>query len=141
MRDEFPVLGLSSSLGEPAVKVVIVRLIIERCRREGPFYRIHRSEAQRFEDAFRRLEIALRQRIDQSVQCFSCCHCPSFEAESYHGLFRADVSEAVDGLWGERLAVALRQVVTDKVRTRDLGGTAGTHEFTEAVVRAIGSGD
>ncbi len=42
----------------------------------------------------------------------------------------------------QRLAAALRRVVvTDKVRTRDLGGTAGTHEFTEAVVRAIGSGD
>ncbi len=40
----------------------------------------------------------------------------------------------------ERLAAALRRVVVkDKVRTRDLGGTAGTHEFTEAVVRAIGS--
>lgn len=42
----------------------------------------------------------------------------------------------------ERLASALRQVVVhDKVRTRDLGGTVGTHEFTEAVVRAIESGD
>ena len=38
----------------------------------------------------------------------------------------------------QRLAAALRRVVvTDKVRTRDLGGTVGTHEFTEAVVRAI----
>ena len=42
----------------------------------------------------------------------------------------------------KRLAAALRRVVVvDKVRTRDLGGTAGTHEFTEAVVRAIGSGE
>ena len=42
----------------------------------------------------------------------------------------------------ERLAAALRRVVVvDKVRTRDLGGTVGTHDFTEAVVRAIGSGD
>ncbi len=39
----------------------------------------------------------------------------------------------------ERLARAFRKVVVhDKVRTRDLGGKAGTHEFTEAVVRAIG---
>jgi isocitrate dehydrogenase (NAD+) len=41
----------------------------------------------------------------------------------------------------ERLARALRTVVVDqKIRTRDLGGTAGTHEFTEAVVRAIDAG-
>ncbi len=38
----------------------------------------------------------------------------------------------------ERLAGALRKVVVqDKVRTRDLGGTAGTPELTEAGVRAI----
>ena len=38
----------------------------------------------------------------------------------------------------DRLAAALRQVVVeDKVRTRDLGGQVGTHEFTESVVRAI----
>ena len=38
----------------------------------------------------------------------------------------------------ERLAAAFRRVVVDEqVRTRDLGGTAGTHEFTEAVVRPI----
>ena len=38
----------------------------------------------------------------------------------------------------ERLAAAiLHTVVDEKVLTRDLGGTAGTHEFTEAVVRAI----
>ena len=42
----------------------------------------------------------------------------------------------------QRLASALRRVVVvDQVRTRDLGGTAGTHEFTEAVVRAIRSGE
>ncbi len=41
----------------------------------------------------------------------------------------------------ERLASALRTVVVDqKVRTRDLGGTVGTHGFTEAVVRAIDAG-
>ncbi len=40
----------------------------------------------------------------------------------------------------ERLAVALRHVVvTQQIRTRDLGGQAGTHEFTEAVLRAIDS--
>ncbi len=38
----------------------------------------------------------------------------------------------------KRLETALLHVLVDqKVRTRDLGGTAGTHEFTEAVVRAI----
>ena len=42
----------------------------------------------------------------------------------------------------KRLANALRNVVVEqKVRTRDLGGTVGTHEFTEAVVRAIDQGD
>ncbi len=40
----------------------------------------------------------------------------------------------------ERLARALRRVVVEeRFLTRDLGGTANTHEFTEAVVRAIGS--
>ena len=38
----------------------------------------------------------------------------------------------------DRLARALRHVVVDqRVTTRDLGGEAGTSEFTEAVVRAI----
>ena len=42
------------------------------------------------------------------------------------------------GSEADRLAAALRQVVVvDKVRTRDLGGTVGTHEFTEAVIKAI----
>jgi isocitrate dehydrogenase (NAD+) len=41
----------------------------------------------------------------------------------------------------QRLAAALRQVVVqDQVRTRDLGGDASTHQFTEAVVKAIESG-
>jgi len=41
----------------------------------------------------------------------------------------------------QRLADALRQVVvTDQVRTRDLGGDASTQSFTEAVVRAIEAG-
>jgi isocitrate dehydrogenase (NAD+) len=40
-----------------------------------------------------------------------------------------------------RLAKALHQVVvTDNFRTRDIGGTASTTEFTEAVVRAIEAG-
>ncbi|MEO1366549.1 MAG: isocitrate dehydrogenase (NAD(+)) [Acidobacteriota bacterium] len=38
----------------------------------------------------------------------------------------------------DRLGRALRQVVVkEQVRTRDLGGTASTSQFTEAVVRAI----
>ena len=42
------------------------------------------------------------------------------------------------GAEAERLEGALLQVVVEeKIRTRDLGGTVGTHEFTEAVVRAI----
>ena len=42
----------------------------------------------------------------------------------------------------ERLANALRQVVvTERVLTRDLGGDASTQKFTEAVVRALESGD
>ena len=42
----------------------------------------------------------------------------------------------------DRLAKALRSVVVDQeIRTRDLGGKVGTSEFTEAVVRAIESGD
>ncbi|MEM7588209.1 MAG: isocitrate/isopropylmalate family dehydrogenase, partial [Acidobacteriota bacterium] len=45
------------------------------------------------------------------------------------------------GEQAKRLEAALLQVVvTDGVRTRDLGGTAGTHEFTEAVVKAIEAG-
>ncbi len=41
----------------------------------------------------------------------------------------------------ERLSSALKRTVVDhKVLTRDLGGTANTHEFTEAVVRAIEPG-
>ena len=37
-----------------------------------------------------------------------------------------------------RLAAALRRIVVDeRILTRDLGGTAGTQEFTDAVVRAI----
>ena len=40
-----------------------------------------------------------------------------------------------------RLSAALRQVVVqEEIRTRDLGGTASTNEFTEAVVRALESG-
>jgi isocitrate dehydrogenase (NAD+) len=39
----------------------------------------------------------------------------------------------------ERLGKAIRHVFVDqRIRTRDLGGTASTSEFTEAVVRAIG---
>jgi isocitrate dehydrogenase (NAD+) len=42
----------------------------------------------------------------------------------------------------DRLAKAQRSVVVDqKITTRDLGGTAGTSEFTEAVVRTIEAGD
>ena len=42
----------------------------------------------------------------------------------------------------ERLSAALRQVVvTDGVRTGDLGGTANTAEFTDAVVRVLESGE
>ena len=38
----------------------------------------------------------------------------------------------------EHLAGALRHVVVaQKIRTRDLGGTVGTHEFTDAVLKAI----
>ena len=38
----------------------------------------------------------------------------------------------------DTLSSALKRVVVEqKIRTRDLGGTAGTAEFTEAVVRAI----
>ncbi len=41
-----------------------------------------------------------------------------------------------------RLVAALHQVVVeDKIWTRDLGGTASTSEFTEAVVHAIDSGE
>ena len=40
---------------------------------------------------------------------------------------------------GERLAEALRDVVVHQaIRTRDLGGTANTREFTGAVVRSLG---
>ena len=43
---------------------------------------------------------------------------------------------------GDRLAAALRQVVvTDRVRTRDLGGEASTQQFTEAVVKALEAGE
>jgi isocitrate dehydrogenase (NAD+) len=39
----------------------------------------------------------------------------------------------------ERMGKAIRKVFVDQgVRTRDLGGTASTSEFTEAVVRALG---
>ena len=38
----------------------------------------------------------------------------------------------------ERLRAAIRRVIVDDgVRTRDLGGTAKTSEFTAAVVRAL----
>jgi isocitrate dehydrogenase (NAD+) len=38
----------------------------------------------------------------------------------------------------ERLRAALRNVIVERgIRTRDLGGTATTTEFTEHVVRAI----
>ncbi len=42
-----------------------------------------------------------------------------------------------------RLSAAIRKVlVDDRILTRDIGGTASTHEITEAIVRAIGeSGD
>ncbi|MEM1202281.1 MAG: isocitrate dehydrogenase (NAD(+)) [Acidobacteriota bacterium] len=41
-----------------------------------------------------------------------------------------------------RLATALRKVVVDqKITTRDLGGSASTSEFTEALVRTIEAGD
>lgn len=41
----------------------------------------------------------------------------------------------------ERLAAALRQVVVeDRILTRDLGGEANTHQFTEAVVKVIEQG-
>ena len=39
----------------------------------------------------------------------------------------------------ERLAKALRgAVVDDGVQTRDLGGEADTHQFTEAILRRLG---
>jgi len=38
----------------------------------------------------------------------------------------------------ERVRAALRQVVVQqKIRTRDLGGEAGTTQFTDAVVAAL----
>lgn len=41
-----------------------------------------------------------------------------------------------------RLAKALRKVVVEeRIHTRDLGGTASTQQFTEAVVRAIEAGE
>jgi isocitrate dehydrogenase (NAD+) len=41
----------------------------------------------------------------------------------------------------ERVRRALRHVVvTEKIRTRDLGGEAGTTQFTDAIVRALESG-
>ncbi|MEA2601852.1 MAG: isocitrate dehydrogenase [Acidobacteriota bacterium] len=41
----------------------------------------------------------------------------------------------------ERVRRALREVVVNqKIRTRDLGGEAGTTEFTDAIVRALESG-
>jgi isocitrate dehydrogenase (NAD+) len=41
-------------------------------------------------------------------------------------------------LIARRLSAALQMVIVDqKVRTRDLGGTASTHELTEAVVRTL----
>jgi isocitrate dehydrogenase (NAD+) len=41
----------------------------------------------------------------------------------------------------EKVRAALRKVVVEqKIRTRDLGGEAGTTEFTEAVVAALGAG-
>ncbi|MCG8462644.1 MAG: isocitrate/isopropylmalate family dehydrogenase, partial [Holophagales bacterium] len=46
------------------------------------------------------------------------------------------------GTEAERLATALRNVVVEqRITTRDLGGTAGTSEFTEALVRTIEKGD
>ena len=43
-----------------------------------------------------------------------------------------------DGL-ATRLRTALDQVLTeDNMRTRDLGGTASTKDFTAAVVRRLG---
>jgi 3-isopropylmalate dehydrogenase len=41
---------------------------------------------------------------------------------------------------GAAIQQAVATVLTEGPRTRDLGGTAGTDEFTEAVVRAIASG-
>ena len=42
----------------------------------------------------------------------------------------------------ERLAAALRKVVVeDGVRTGDLGGSANTEQFTDAVVRVLESGE
>ena len=43
------------------------------------------------------------------------------------------------GEQSRRLSAALDQVLlVSKVRTRDLGGTAGTREFGDAVVQALG---
>ena len=40
--------------------------------------------------------------------------------------------------WGDRLRQAIEQVIVDdKIRTRDLGGTASTKEFGDAVARRI----
>ncbi len=47
-----------------------------------------------------------------------------------------------EGQAAERLTRALHKVVVeDQVRTRDLGGEVSTQQFTDAVVRAIESGD
>jgi isocitrate/isopropylmalate dehydrogenase len=41
----------------------------------------------------------------------------------------------------ERIRAALRQVIVERrIRTRDLGGEAGTSEFTDAVVEEIDRG-
>ena len=36
-----------------------------------------------------------------------------------------------------RLDAAINKVLSEGPRTRDLGGTAGTKEFTEAVIKAL----
>jgi isocitrate dehydrogenase (NAD+) len=40
--------------------------------------------------------------------------------------------------WGDRIRQAIEQtIVDDKIRTRDLGGTASTKEFGDAVARRV----
>jgi isocitrate/isopropylmalate dehydrogenase len=42
-----------------------------------------------------------------------------------------------DAAAAERIEKAIRQVVTRGIRTRDLGGSAGTQEFGNAVLQVM----
>ena len=72
VRDQLAAVRLRAGLGEAAVAVVVVGLVVERCVRERIGGR--RGGAERFENTFGGRHIRVRQLVDQDVKAVAGTH-------------------------------------------------------------------